>query len=307
MPRDWNFADQLCQWGPRSQHATPSLSVAQQYCQWLARTHYENFSVASWFVDRQLLESLHAVYAYCRWADDLADETANASQALELLAWWQAELDAAYQGEARHPVFVALSPVIESGRLPKEPLADLLIAFRQDQTKTRYANMEELLNYCRYSANPVGRIVLHLGKSFSEENAALSDHICTGLQLANFWQDVRRDFERGRIYIPGDEMLRAGMKQTEWPLKRPLPEFRQMMKNLVARAEMYFKQGEPLIPRVADELKLEVALFLRGGRAVLEAIRRQNYDVWLQRPVVTKWQKLAILGSAWWQRRRSAS
>src|ERR1039458_1437575 len=196
-------------WLPESYRipaVAPTLDEARAYCKRLAESHYENFHVATWFVPKALRPHFHAIYAYCRISDDLGDEVGDTAQALALLELWGGELDACYEGSARHPVFVALADTIHEWSIPKEPFADLLTAFRQDQTITRYATMEDVLAYCRYSANPVGRLVLYACGEADEERFHLSDATCTALQLANFWQDVRQDFVRGRVYLPQNDM-----------------------------------------------------------------------------------------------------
>src|SRR5271163_2905143 len=188
----------------------PSVEEARAWCKRLAESHYENFHVATWFLPAALRPHFHAIYAYCRVSDDLGDEVGDPAKALALLDQWDGELDACYEGRARHPVFVALAETIHDCKIPKQPFADLLVAFRQDQVETRYATMVDLLGYCRYSANPVGRLVLYACGEADEEKFSLSDATCTALQLANFWQDVRRDYAKGRIYLPQDDMRRFG-------------------------------------------------------------------------------------------------
>ena len=189
-----------------------SPEAAQQYTRWLATHHYENFNVVSWLLPKELHQHFHNVYAYCRWADDLGDEVPDTARALELLHWWERELDACYEGKPSHPVFVALRETITAKDIPKQPFADLLKAFRQDQTVKRYPNWDAVLGYCVYSANPVGRLVLYLCGYRDEQRQRLSDATCTALQLANFWQDVSRDLEKGRIYIPMDAAASHGLR-----------------------------------------------------------------------------------------------
>src|SRR4051794_22415222 len=196
------FAEELARFGPDARHPPLSLSQARAYCARLTHGHYENFSVVSWLLPRRLHRPFHSVYAYCRWADDLADETGGGPRALELLRWWKRQLLRCYEGEATHPVFIALLPTIRAFRIPPRPFLDLLFAFEQDQLVKRYPSYEQLLDYCRCSANPVGRLVLYLCGLFTPERAELSDRVCTGLQLANFWQDVARDWDIGRVYLP---------------------------------------------------------------------------------------------------------
>lgn len=293
------FAAELTRWGPQAAYPSPSPDDAEAYCRQLARSHYENFTVASWFLPRRLQQHFYNIYAYCRWADDLADETGDGKAALDLLAWWETELDAMYAGQARHPVFVALSRTIGEFGIPHEPLADLLVAFRQDQTKIRYETFDELRDYCRYSANPVGRLVLYLGRSVDEANVSLADHICTGLQLANLWQDVARDWRRGRVYLPRADCRKFQIDTTDPAWTHASIPFKRMLEFEVARAEEFLLAGRPLIGRVAREVRFEVDLFVRGGLAVLAAIRRQDYDVWSRRPTVGKLQKLSLVLRSW--------
>jgi squalene synthase HpnC len=300
VTKGWSFAEELNRYGPAAGSPTPvSLGQAQAYCRRVARAHYENFTVASWLLPRRLRQHFYNVYAYCRWSDDLADETGDAAESLDLLRWWEQQLDECYRGRAAHPVFVALSETIEQFEIPAEPFRHLLVAFRQDQHQTRYDTFDELLGYCRNSANPVGHLVLYLGRAFDEENARLSDEICTGLQLANFWQDVARDFDRGRVYLPRETLRRFGYDDAMLERREFNDAFADVMRFEVDRAEAFFERGRPLLRRVPSELRIDVDLFLRGGLAVLAAIRRESYNVWRRRPVVGKWRKLRLLWSAW--------
>jgi squalene synthase HpnC len=281
------------------------LAEAQAYCRRLATSHYENFTVASLLLPRKLRPHFHAVYAYCRWADDLADETAGGDESLHLLDWWEGSLAACYRGEARHPVFVALRQTIEQFQIPIDPFRDLLVAFRQDQYRKRYETFNELLGYCRNSANPVGRLVLYLGRAATVENCEFSDSICTGLQLANFCQDVARDYDRGRIYLPLADCRAVGYDEAMFARHEFNPAFRTLLSGLVDRAESMLRAGEPLIARAPRELGLDVALFIQGGLAILDRIRREDYNVWRRRPVVSKLMKLRIMGAAWRSRPHS--
>ena len=283
--------------------AAPTLSEARTYCRDLARGHYENFTVATWLLPRRLRPHFHAIYAYCRWADDLADEIPDDGQSLALLDWWQGQLERCYTGRARHPVFVALAETVRQFEIPAEPLSDLLVAFRRDRRQHRYATIDELLDYCRYSANPVGRLVLYLGRCHTPDSAVLSDSICTGLQLANFCQDVARDFERDRIYVPQETLDAFGCGLETFSRRDATGPFRRALAHLVDRAESFLTTGRPLVERVAPELAVEVDCFLGGGLAVLEAIRRVDYDVWRTRPVVSRAARLRLLAGAWWRRR----
>jgi len=299
------FVDELARYGPGATAPASSPRAARGYCRRLARRHYENFTVASLLVPRRLRQPLCNLYAYCRWADDLADETGDPARAIPLLDWWEAELRACYQGRATHPVFVALGETIRQFDLPIEPLADLLVAFRQDQTTTRYATFDQLLGYCRWSANPVGRLVLYLGASYDPPRAELSDCICTGLQLANFCQDVAGDWDRGRIYLPAEDCRQAGYDESCFARREPSDAFRRLMADQVARAEAWLRRGWPLVGQVDPSLRLAVTLFLRGGLAVCEAIQRRDYDVWTSRPTVSKWKKVTLLANSWWRLKRN--
>jgi squalene synthase HpnC len=276
----------------------PTLDEARAYCRRLAETHYENFHVATWFLPKALQPHFHSIYAYCRISDDLGDEVPDKSAALALLDLWGRELDACYEGRARHPVFVALAETICACAIPKTPFADLLIAFRQDQTVGRYATMNDVLGYCHYSANPVGRLVLYACGEVSEENFRLSDATCTALQLANFWQDVRVDFTKGRIYIPQEDMRRFGVSDETIASGVATAEFRALMRHEVDYAHSLFEQGLPLIGRVNRSLALDLDLFSRGGLEILHAIERRGYDVLSARPAISKLTKLALAARA---------
>jgi len=278
-----------------------SLPQAQSYCRRLAQSHYENFTVVSRLFPRHLRQHLCNVYAYCRWADDLADEPIAGAQPLELLDWWEGQLNAVYAGEATHPVFIALRETIREYNLPRQPFANLLIAFRRDQVQTRYETLADLLTYCEKSANPVGRLVLHLGHCATGDNVRLSDSICTALQLANFWQDVRRDYDRGRIYIPQELCRQSGWSESQFAARKCDPAFRRLLQPLVAHARELLAAGQPLVSRVSPDLRLPVQLFIAGGQAILAAIQRNGYDVWSRRPTVTRLTKLRLAATAYLQ------
>ena len=278
----------------RTPEVAPSLDEARAYCKALAESHYENFHVASWFLPELLRPHFHSIYAYCRISDDLGDEAGSTDVALALLDHWGRELDACYEGRAKHPVFVALAETIRACSIPKEPFADLLVAFRQDQTVMRYETMQDVLGYCRYSANPVGRLVLYACNEVSEENFRLSDATCSALQLANFWQDVSVDILKGRIYIPLEDMRRFGVTEGTVKGRAATKEFRALLKYEVEYARSLFERGLPLIGRVRRDLALDLDLFSRGGLEILRAIEQRNYDVLSVRPVISKRTKLAL-------------
>lgn len=276
----------------------PSLAFAKSYCARVARSHYENFTVTSVLLPRKLLSHFHAVYAYCRWADDLADESGGGDTALSLLTWWQRELQACYDGTPKHPVMIALQQTIREKAIPPEPFQNLLVAFRQDQTKPDYSTFDELLQYCRNSANPVGHLVLHLFGCYDAERAALSDFVCTGLQLANFWQDVARDLTIGRIYIPEEDRRHFGYASEELYTRKMTPAFRDLMRFEIERTRDLFNRGKPLLPMIPSRLRIDIDLFIRGGEAILNSIERIEHDVWKQRPEVSKREKLRLFASA---------
>jgi squalene synthase HpnC len=276
----------------------PSLVEAREYCRRLATTHYENFSVATWFLPRRLRQHFCNVYAYCRISDDLGDEVGNAGEALALLDEWQAELDACYVGAPRHPVFVALAETVRQFSIPKHEFSDLLIAFRQDQTVTRFATFDDVLGYCCYSANPVGHLVLYLCGYNDAERQQLSDCTCTALQLANFWQDVTVDYAKGRIYLPLEDLRRFGVSEEDLAQNRNTPEFCAMMKFEIERARQWFARGLPLIARVDRELAIDLELFSRGGQEILKAIERQGFAVLGRRPAISQPRKLALVARA---------
>ncbi len=274
--------------------SAPSLDEARAWCKQLAESHYENFHVASWFLPEALRPHFHSIYAYCRVSDDLGDEVGNTQVALALLAMWGRELDACYEGRARHPVFVALAETIRACSIPKEPFADLLTAFRQDQTVTRYETMQDVLDYCRYSANPVGRLVLYVCGYADEERFRLSDATCSALQLANFWQDVRVDYAKGRVYLPQEEMRRFGVSDESIAQGIATPEFRALLRHEVNYARSLFQEGLPLIGMVGRDLAIDLDLFSRGGLQILHAIERRDYDVLSARPAISKGAKLSF-------------
>jgi squalene synthase HpnC len=273
----------------------PTLAEAQQYCRELAESHYENFHVASWLLPKRLRPHFHSIYAYCRISDDLGDEVGSRAQALALLNIWQEQLDACYRGETKHPVFVALRETIRACDIPKEPLADLLTAFRQDQTVTRYRSMDDVLGYCRYSANPVGRLVLYACGYRDEERFALSDETCSALQLANFWQDIREDFARGRIYLPQDAMAAKGVDEMTLAKYEATPAFRALMQEQIHYTRAMFARGAKLIGMVDRELAVDLDLFTRGGVEILRAIEARQYDVLSARPTISKPRKAMLL------------
>jgi squalene synthase HpnC len=278
----------------------PTLAEAKAWCRVLATTHYENFHVATFFLPPKVRPHFESIYAYCRVADDLGDEVSNPEVATRLLDSWGAMLDECYDAPERsmHPVFVALQETIRECNPPRQLFLDLLHAFRMDQYKTEYATWEELLEYSHYSANPVGRLVLWVCGYKEESLGLLSDKVCTALQLANFWQDVVEDAERGRRYLPEESMLRFGVDEGQIVGRVFTPEFRAMMQELVERTRAMLLEGGAISARVDKELRVVLDLFRKGGEAILNGIARQNYDVLRGRPVVSKARKLGLLVGA---------
>jgi squalene synthase HpnC len=272
-----------------------SLEDSLAYTRWLATHHYENFHVVSFLLPKRLHQDFYNVYSYCRWADDLGDEIGDRNRSLELLGWWRSELDAMYQGRTRHPVFVALAGTVKRHRIPPQPFADLIQAFVQDQTITRYHDWDDLIGYCRFSANPVGRLVLYLCGYSDAARQRLSDATCTALQLANFWQDVTVDLKKDRVYIPLEVMHRHGATVDDLFARRFTPAFRQVMREIVEKARALFMEGLPLIGMVNRRLSLDLDLFSRGGLKVLEKIERQGYDVLAMRPAISKTERARLL------------
>lgn len=277
-----------------------SPEEAQRYTRWLATHHYENFNVVSWVLPRRLHQHFYNVYAYCRWADDLGDEVPDHARALELLDAWEHEVRLCFRGGSgsRHPVLIALRQTAIAKHLSVAPFVDLLQAFKSDQEKTRYSNWNEVLGYCRFSANPVGRIVLAVCGYRDAERQLLSDFTCTALQLANFWQDVSPDLEKGRIYIPLDALAAHGLSESDIVERRCDARYIALMKDLIARTRELFAAGLPLAQRVDATLRVDIELFSCGGLAVLDAIEAQGYETLHRRPALTKWTKARLLGRA---------
>jgi len=280
----------------------PSEAEAREYCRRLARSHYENFSVASWFLPEHLRQHFFNVYAYCRISDDLGDEVGDSAASLQLLDQWENELNACYDGDhtppPRHPVFVALAETVREFEIPKHEFADLLTAFRQDQSVGRYETFNDLLGYCRYSANPVGHLVLYVCGYRDSERQQFSDYTCTALQLANFWQDVSADFAKGRIYLPLEDLRRFGVSEAVIRDGENTSAFCEMMEFEVERAREWFAQGVPLIGKVERALATDIELFSRGGQEILNAIERQGFAVLGRRPAISKTRKLALVARA---------
>ena len=300
--------EQVRIWGPESTQRL-SLEESLAYCHALAHGHYENFSVMSSLVPPSLRDDFAAVYAFCRWADDLGDEMGDPDESLRLLAWWRRELDDCFAGVPVHPVMVALADTVTRHELPREPFEHLIDAFEQDQRVTRYDTWDQVIDYCRRSANPVGRLVLMLfGEPREDEYLLPSDAICTGLQLVNHWQDVGRDMlERDRCYIPRelitvtdfDSRLRECAGLGFCADHEFLEASRTIVSSCIRRTEPYFHEGASLIPRLSAEARPVVRLFRDGGVHVMNLIGHWNYETVLHRPRLSVVTKLALVSRAW--------
>ncbi len=272
-----------------------TLQESLAYTRWLATHHYENFHVVSVLLPKRLHQDFYNVYSFCRWADDLGDEIPDTAEALRLLKWWRGEVDAMCSGVKKHPVFVALEPTMRRHDLDPVLFHDLITAFERDQTVTRYQNWDEVLDYCKYSANPVGRLVLGLCGYQGTERRLLSDATCTALQLANFWQDVTVDLKKDRIYIPLEVMAKHGYREEELFQLRFDGRFRLVMQEIVGVARGLFEQGLPLTRMVDRRLSIDLTLFSRGGMFILDKIERQDFNVLAARPKISKTERVGIL------------
>ena len=302
--------------GAANPAAGPALDDAYAYCARLARSHYENFNVGGWITPREKLPHVYAVYAWCRTVDDLGDEdspqaspasdghidAAVAEHRRARLDWWESELHGAYSGQPTHPVAAAIQHTAAQFAIPKDPFLRLIHANRLDQGTGRFETRNDVLDYCTYSANPVGHLYLYLFGYADAERQRLADNTCTALQLTNFWQDVARDYrDRGRIYLPQQDLARFGVTESDLASGRATDEFRALLADECEYARKLFRDGAPLIDSLDRAARLPVALFTRGGVAVLDAIRRQDYDVLSRRPSLSKGQKARLLASAWFR------
>lgn len=300
-----------------------SIEDAFRYCERLAKTHYENFTVGSFLVPKALRRHVHAIYAYCRWVDDLGDEpfeplmeslaganwmheqirsgtqSLGPSQRMALLDRWEEELEACFTGTPTHPAMAALQHTVHAFHIPREPFLKLIEANRMEQRASRYSTYEDLLFYCDHSANPVGHLFLYLFGYSDKGMQELSDYTCTALQLTNFWQDVHRDYQIGRIYLPLEDMERFGYTEAELAQDVVNRNFTDLMAFEVQRAEELFQRGLPLVDMLEGKAKTDVALFTKGGMAVLEAIKKQRYDVLSRRPALSRWKKARLFLSTW--------
>ena len=279
-----------------------SVEESFRYCERLARAHYENFPVGSVLIPKRLRKHFYSIYAFARTADDYADEGQGADSSIErrlaLITEWRERLHMAFNGEAGHPVFIALRETRARFDLPISLFDDLLSAFSQDVVKRRYENVDELSDYCRRSANPVGRLILLLFGHTDSELHERSDDICTALQLANHWQDVAIDLAKDRVYLPAEDLDRFGVTVDELKTGSPGPKFKGLLRFEVERARDYFVRGKPLCAAVGGRLGLELRAVWSGGWRILDRIEENDFDVFARRPEITfsdKWR--VVLGA----------
>ncbi len=287
------FEKELSIYGPTGGSANLTMEQAKAYCSWFTGENSENFSVLSWFLPTKIIPAFEAVYAFCRWSDDLGDEVETPEKSLALLGWWKGELQKSFDDPSysKHPILMALSKEAQEHHLPLDLFKRLITAFERDQTKTRFFTRGEVLDYCHLSANPVGEIVLSLFGANNKDNLHLSNCICTGLQLTNFWQDVKRDLDIGRIYLPKEDMDRFGVTEEDLLNRKATEPIRQLIRYEVDWAEDLFLQGQGLPEKVQGSLGEQIRLFLSGGRAILAKIRQGNYQSIELRPTLNKWNK----------------
>jgi squalene synthase HpnC len=272
---------------------------AERFTWRLAHTHYENFPVVSILLPPPLRQDFCNIYAFCRIADDLGDEIGDREESLRLLERFRQETEALFAGRPGTVVFMALQRTVQRHDIPIQPFLDLIDAFEQDQRVTRYDTFEQVLDYCRRSADPVGRLVLYMCGYRDELRQKLSDQTCSALQLANFWQDIQRDLhDHDRIYLPRETMDRFGISEELLRSGICTDEFRQCVRFEVDRTEGMFAEGDALLPLLSDDVRPQVLLFGQGGRAILKAIRRQNYDTLTQRPELSRWQMGRLIFTA---------
>jgi squalene synthase HpnC len=281
------------------------VKKAFEHCMAAVRGHYENFPVASWLLPPERRPYVAALYAFARAADDMADEgSLPPEQRLRRLDAWERNLEEAYAGRASHPVFVALAATASRFAIPRQLFVDLLTAFRSDIAQRRYRSFEDLLGYCRHSANPVGRLVLLVFEDARERTNTLSDNICTALQLANFWQDLSVDLARDRLYLPLDDLDRFGYTEADFRAGRADEHFVPLLQAQVQRTRALFHAGTPLIDEVTRALRMEVVLTWRGGMAILDQVERKGAGVLHHRPALSPLRKASILISALVRMRR---
>lgn len=272
-----------------------TVEQAYAHCRELTIRHYENFPVGSWCVPRAMQRHYYSIYAFARTADDFSDERRDQPQQFALLDDWERRLRRCLDDPEDHPVFVALAQTMRECELPIEWLADLLQAFRMDVTVKRYATFDDVLGYCRYSANPVGRLILALFGYRDAERQRQSDAICTALQLANFWQDVAIDLKKDRIYVPLEDQARFGASEETLRQHELTEAVRELLAYQVERTWRLFAEGAPLPSSVGRRLGWELRCVWWGGTRILERIAANGYDVFRRRPTLTTTDKLGMV------------
>ena len=275
-----------------------SLKESFEFCKRIAKSHYENFPVASLFIPKDKRRYVWSIYAFARVADDFADEgDTPPEKRLEQLDRWADYLHECFEGRASHPIFIALAETVQRFDIPMLPLSCLLTAFRMDVTQKRFKTFNDILEYCKYSANPVGQLVLFIFGNASARPITLSDNICTALQLTNFWQDVAVDWVKGHLYIPLEDMGRFGYTEEGIENRFADEGFRKLMAFEVERTRQLFEEGKPLLKESVPGLRFELDLVWHGGMRVLDKIEALNYDVFRKRPVLSPGDKLSLLGT----------
>jgi len=286
-----------------------NIAEAESWCAEIANAHYENFVVTNWFTPDSMKQHINNIYAFCRYGDDLGDDAPfDDDDRWKLLDAWEKDLERAaendWTGNPRHPILLAIQRTAREKKIPKEPFWRLIQAFKMDQRKKRYDDFDDLKAYCILSADPVGHLFLYVYGHDDELLRSLSDHTCTALQLANHWQDVTRDLEQDRIYMPISSMRAHGYSLEDYRNKVVDDRWRSLMRSEVDRAQAEFDAGKELWSKCEPHLAVDLMMFTMGGEAVLAAIRRQRYDTWTKRPRVAKWRQIIMLIKAKYAWRR---
>ncbi len=275
-----------------------TVEAAYRYCEEFARAHHESYPVASRLVPAELRPHVIALYSFGRAADDFADEPEYEGRRVEALDTWHEELFRCFHGEATHPVFVALADTIDKRELTHPPFEDLLSSFRTDMEVRRYPTFTSLRGYTARSADPVGRLLLALFGYRDAELIRFADEISTALQLTNFWQDVAADAARDHIYIPAEDLHFFGVTEADLKALKPTRAIRDLMRYQVARTRALYERGRPLLGKLGNDLKLELALIWLIGTSLLDKIEAADFDVLTRRPEITARDKARILARA---------
>lgn len=288
-----SFANDLRRYGPGSGRPAPDLTVARGFCDRLIRSRSDRATTVAALLPRRVAPHVRAVEAWYCWAEGLSTGAGGGPRALELLAWWRDELRACYDRRPTHPVTVVLGETLERYDLPQRAFLDVLFALEQDQLVTRYATSDQLLDYCRHSANPLGQLALVLGRVRDDAASALADHVCTGLRLAKVCRDVAPDFDRGRIYVPEEDRKAFGCSE-DWTARRATPVFRELMRSQVERARDELYRGYPLVDHVPAALRVVVELTIEIGLADLRRLERHGFDAWTAPRAMSWWERARL-------------